>query len=59
MDQAGARDVDSAREEGHTEGFLMGNGLEGADEIGALEILGDLGSVSRVQGSRAEKSPYF
>ena len=31
VDEAGAGDVDGAREEGHAEGFLVGDGLEGAD----------------------------
>lgn len=31
MNKAGTRDVDGAGEEGHAKGFLMGDGLEGAD----------------------------
>lgn len=31
VDEAGAGDVDGAGEEGHAQGFLVGDGLEGAD----------------------------
>ena len=39
MDKAGAATVDSAREEGHADGFLVRNALEGADEVSAFEVL--------------------
>lgn len=39
VDQARATAVDRAGEEGHADRFLMGDSLESADEIGALEIL--------------------
>lgn len=39
VDQAGAADVDGTGEEGHAEGFLVRDALEGADEVGALEVL--------------------
>lgn len=37
--EAGAAAVDGAGEEGHAYGFLVGDALEGADEVGALEVL--------------------
>lgn len=43
--QAGAAAVDRAGEEGHADGFLVRDALEGADKVGALEVLG-AGSVS-------------
>ena len=42
--EAGAAAVDRAREEGHAHGFLVGDALEGADEVGALEVLWVRGS---------------
>lgn len=39
VDETGAAAVDGAGEESHAQGFLVGNGLERADQIGALEIL--------------------
>ena len=39
VDEAGAAAVDGAGKEGHAEGFLVGDALEGADEVGALEVL--------------------
>lgn len=39
MNKAGAADIDSTGEEGHAEGFLVGDALQGADEVCALEIL--------------------
>ena len=50
--QAGTAAVDGAGEEGHADGFLVGDALEGADEVGAFEVLGwagqygDLGWVN-------------
>ena len=41
--EAGAAAVDGAGEEGHADGFLVGDALEGADEVGALEVLGGKG----------------
>lgn len=53
VDEAGAADVDGAGEEGHAEGFLVGDTLEGADEVCAFEILcGGEGRVSIVIGIR-------
>lgn len=40
VDEAGAAAVDGAGEEGHAEGLLEGDTLEGADEVGAFEVLG-------------------
>lgn len=40
MDETGAAAVDGAREEGHAEGFVVCDALEGADEVGAFEVLG-------------------
>ena len=34
--EAGAADVDGAREEGHAEGFVVRDALEGADDVGAF-----------------------
>lgn len=39
VDETGAADIDGSREESHAERLLVGNALESADEIGALEIL--------------------
>lgn len=39
MDEAGAAAVDAAAKEGHAEGFVVRDALEGANEVGALEIL--------------------
>ena len=39
VQEAGAAAVDGAGEEGDAEGFLVGDALEGADEVGALEVL--------------------
>ena len=38
--EAGTAAVDGAGEEGHADGFLVGDALEGADEVGAFEVLG-------------------
>lgn len=46
VDEAGAADVDGAGEEGHAEGLLVGDALEGADEVGAFEVLWRGGLVS-------------
>ena len=40
MHKAGAAAGDGAGEEGHADGFLVGDALEGADEVGAFEVLG-------------------
>lgn len=40
VDEAGAAAVDGTGEEGHSDAFLMGDSLEGADEIGPFKILG-------------------
>ena len=39
MHEAGAAAVDGAGEEGHAYGFWLGYALEGADQIGAFEVL--------------------
>ena len=39
MDEAGAAAVHGAGEEGHADRALVGDSLEGADEVGSLEIL--------------------
>lgn len=39
VDEAGAAAVDGAGEEGHAQGFLVGDALERADEVGAFEVL--------------------
>jgi len=39
VDEAGAAAVDGAGEEGHADGFLVGYALEGADEVGAFQVL--------------------
>lgn len=41
--EAGAAAGDGAGEEGHADGFLVRDALEGADEVGALEVLGGPG----------------
>ncbi len=40
MHESRAADVDAAGEEGHAEGFVVGDALEGADDVGAFEVLG-------------------
>ena len=42
MHEAGAAAGDGAGEEGHAEGFLVGDSLEGADQVGTFEVLGFL-----------------
>lgn len=37
--EAGAAGVDAAGEEGHADGFVVRDALEGADEVGAFEVL--------------------
>lgn len=39
VEQAGAAGGHGAGEEGDADGALLGDGLEGADQIGALEVL--------------------
>jgi hypothetical protein len=39
VDEAGAAAVDGAGEEGHAQGFVVGDALEGADEVRAFEVL--------------------
>lgn len=39
MDQSCAAAVDCAGQEGHADGFLVGDALEGANEIGAFKVL--------------------
>lgn len=39
MNQACATGVDSTGKEGHSDGFLMSDALEGADEVGSFEVL--------------------
>lgn len=48
--EAGAAAVDGAGEEGHAQGFLVRDALEGADEVGALEVLWGAVSVRWVYG---------
>lgn len=38
MQETGAEGV-GAGEEGHADGFVVGDALEGADEVGAFEVL--------------------
>ena len=40
VDETRAADVDAAAEEGHAEGFVVRDALEGADHVGAFEVLG-------------------
>lgn len=37
--EAGAAAIDAAREECRTEGFVVGDALEGADYVGSFEVL--------------------
>jgi len=37
--EACATDVDAAGQEGHAEGFVVGDALERAEDVGALEVL--------------------
>ncbi len=39
VDEAGAAAVDGTGEEGHAQRFLVGDLLQGAEEVGAFEIL--------------------
>lgn len=39
MDETRAADIDSSREEGHTQGLLVSYTLEGTDQVCALEVL--------------------
>lgn len=39
VDEAGAADVDAAGEEGHAEGFVVRDALEGAEDVGSFEVL--------------------
>jgi hypothetical protein len=39
MEEAGAAGGDGAGEEGYADRTLLGDALEGADEVGALEVL--------------------
>ena len=40
MHETGAAGVDAAGEEGHAEGFVVGYALQGAEDVGAFEVLG-------------------
>ena len=40
MHETRTADGDGAAEEGHADGFLVGDLLEGADQVGAFEVLG-------------------
>lgn len=37
--EAGAAGVDAAGEEGHAQGFVVGDALQGADYVGPFEVL--------------------
>lgn len=50
VDEARAADVDAAGEEGHAEGFVVRDALEGADYVGAFEVLWIFLSVLVVWG---------
>ena len=50
--EAGAAAVDRAGEEGHADGLLVRDALQGTDEIGALEILSDRVREERESGER-------
>ena len=39
MHEAGAAGVDAAGEEGHAQGFVVRDALQGADYVGAFEVL--------------------
>lgn len=39
VDEASAAAVDGAGEEGHAEGFLVRDALEGANQVGSFEVL--------------------
>ena len=40
MDKAGAAAVDGPGQEGHADGFLLGDALERADEVCTFQVLG-------------------
>lgn len=42
VDESRATAIDGAGEEGHADGFLVGDALEGADEVCAFEVLKEL-----------------
>lgn len=48
MEEAGGEGV-GAGEEGHADGFVVGDALEGADEVGAFEVLFGEGMLVRVE----------
>ena len=43
--KASAAAVDGAGEEGHADGAVLGDALEGADEVGSLQVLGGRGEL--------------
>jgi hypothetical protein len=49
VDEAGAARVDAAGEEGHAQGFVVRDALQGADDVGAFEVLWE-GNVSMAEG---------
>lgn len=57
VDEPGAAAVDGAGEEGHADGFLVGDALEGADEVCAFEILCVRERESTKAGSGAATFP--
>lgn len=48
--EAGAAGVYTAREKGHAERFVVGDALEGSNEVGAFEVLAE--SVMLKNGTR-------
>lgn len=42
VDEAGAAGVDAAGEERHAQGFVVRDALEGAEDVGAFEVLDTL-----------------
>lgn len=57
VDEAGAADVDGAREEGHPEGLLVRDALEGTDEVGSFEVLGSVSTLKTIEEARKEGIP--
>ena len=57
--EAGATAVDGAGEEGHAQGFLVRDALEGANEVGALEVLWGGGQCEMGGFWRGDKEPLI
>ena len=59
VDEAGAADVDAAGEEGHAQGFVVRDALEGADYVGAFEVLRSSGLASLAGRSSLWDNTYL